>query len=158
MCTAVSAARSSAGIPLEGATVTISRPDIPSEYWVERTVGSGTAIFSDLVTTAAGDYDVVVTSANSVPYQGILHFENVSAGYLGLDDSVYSYSDELRAIVGDLDLVGSGSLAVKVESGGGDAEVMILTETGPGIFEGALPTARSEERRVGKECRSRWSP
>src|SRR3712207_9365811 len=25
-------------------------------------------------------------------------------------------------------------------------------------FEGGRPTQRSEERRVGKECRSRWSP
>ena len=36
--------------------------------------------------------------------------------------------------------------------------------TGPGIPTGTLiqsvdsPTQRSEERRVGKECRSRWSP
>ena len=29
--------------------------------------------------------------------------------------------------------------------------------TFPGVF-GAIATARSEERRVGKECRSRWSP
>ena len=28
-----------------------------------------------------------------------------------------------------------------------------LTDSGTGIFKG-----RSEERRVGKECRSRWSP
>src|SRR2546430_15112861 len=26
------------------------------------------------------------------------------------------------------------------------------------IFRGAYPIERSEERRVGKECRSRWSP
>ena len=26
------------------------------------------------------------------------------------------------------------------------------------IFLNLLPTTRSEERRVGKECRSRWSP
>ena len=26
------------------------------------------------------------------------------------------------------------------------------------VVEGTLPLCRSEERRVGKECRSRWSP
>ena len=26
------------------------------------------------------------------------------------------------------------------------------------VAEGLTPEARSEERRVGKECRSRWSP
>src|SRR5260221_887514 len=29
---------------------------------------------------------------------------------------------------------------------------------GPGIFDMKANVARSEERRVGKECRSRWSP
>ena len=28
----------------------------------------------------------------------------------------------------------------------------------PAIFEGPAAGTRSEERRVGKECRSRWSP
>ena len=27
-----------------------------------------------------------------------------------------------------------------------------------GVFSHKLPETRSEERRVGKECRSRWSP
>ena len=40
-----------------------------------------------------------------------------------------------------------------------DATIHVLTHTlhyGNGVFEGIR--ARSEERRVGKECRSRWSP
>ena len=28
----------------------------------------------------------------------------------------------------------------------------------PGVYKEFLETGRSEERRVGKECRSRWSP
>jgi len=36
-----------------------------------------------------------------------------------------------------------------------DARVLILTGAGAGAERLA---ARSEERRVGKECRSRWSP
>src|SRR3712207_1374571 len=35
----------------------------------------------------------------------------------------------------------------------------LLTRSGGALFEHELqPTLRSEERRVGKECRSRWSP
>ena len=29
---------------------------------------------------------------------------------------------------------------------------------GSGLFESMIDCSRSEERRVGKECRSRWSP
>src|SRR4051812_17147417 len=41
-----------------------------------------------------------------------------------------------------------------------DAEPRIEIWTQPAQPEGkaALPTLRSEERRVGKECRSRWAP
>ena len=34
----------------------------------------------------------------------------------------------------------------------------IAAGTLPGVLVGALVRSRSEERRVGKECRSRWSP
>ena len=38
----------------------------------------------------------------------------------------------------------------------GDLQIRSLSDIG---FEGEIPeTERSEERRVGKECRSRWSP
>src|SRR5687767_16039444 len=37
----------------------------------------------------------------------------------------------------------------------GPARVAAIRET---IEETAVPIGRSEERRVGKECRSRWSP
>ena len=32
------------------------------------------------------------------------------------------------------------------------------TDTGPILLQRSAPVGRSEERRVGKECRSRWSP
>ena len=37
---------------------------------------------------------------------------------------------------------------------------ILIKESNKGIEVGDVnnPTARSEERRVGKECRSRWSP
>src|SRR2546427_10450513 len=34
----------------------------------------------------------------------------------------------------------------------------VLLDKAPLDFEGPWATTRSEERRVGKECRSRWSP
>ena len=34
----------------------------------------------------------------------------------------------------------------------------ITVAIGPGSFTGVRIRSRSEERRVGKECRSRWSP
>src|ERR1039457_3235182 len=39
----------------------------------------------------------------------------------------------------------------------GLASTMKLTPASPGVPEGPV-VMRSEERRVGKECRSRWSP
>ena len=38
-----------------------------------------------------------------------------------------------------------------------DDRVFILGED-VGLYGGAFKVTRSEERRVGKECRSRWSP
>ena len=41
-----------------------------------------------------------------------------------------------------------------------DGQYMHIATTRPEtiLADGALATTRSEERRVGKECRSRWSP
>ena len=33
-----------------------------------------------------------------------------------------------------------------------------VSESGAGVLNAAIGVDRSEERRVGKECRSRWSP
>src|SRR2546426_7486355 len=38
------------------------------------------------------------------------------------------------------------------------APVHVLTRDDPGTLAHRLARVRSEERRVGKECRSRWSP
>ena len=53
--------------------------------------------------------------------------------------------------------LGSGKTVVIVQflKGGKSGEVPLLEQLGAKIYRG---TARSEERRVGKECRSRWSP
>ena len=42
--------------------------------------------------------------------------------------------------------------------GVGDAYVLMSADGNEAGFTSALKVHRSEERRVGKECRSRWSP
>ena len=44
---------------------------------------------------------------------------------------------------------------IKVEAAGIN---FIDTYQRSGLYQIPLPATRSEERRVGKECRSRWSP
>ena len=39
-----------------------------------------------------------------------------------------------------------------------DGNLEIIEDVTSGTLEGTVPAGRSEERRVGKECRSRWSP
>jgi peptidase C25-like protein len=60
------------GLPLEGAVVTISRSELPDDYRVETTDASGEAIFSDLILSETGAYDLVVTAPNTIPFQGTI--------------------------------------------------------------------------------------
>ena len=45
-----------------------------------------------------------------------------------------------------------------IRKGENTGEILINLVTSDDIEENVLEFARSEERRVGKECRSRWSP
>ena len=64
----------------------------------------------------------------------------------------------------DFVVVGSGiagmSFALKVAHKGSVALLCKteLTEANTMLAQGGISLTRSEERRVGKECRSRWSP
>ena len=66
----------------------------------------------------------------------------------------FTYPGEERPTLGDLSLeIARGSfVAVLGHNGSGKST---LAKHFNAIL---LPTGRSEERRVGKECRSRWSP
>ena len=60
------------------------------------------------------------------------------------------WGDEVtpRQFTEELDALGAvPEIVVRINSGGGDV-----------FAANAIYTRRSEERRVGKECRSRWSP
>ena len=49
--------------------------------------------------------------------------------------------------------VGTGEL-----NKAGDSLAVFLDKYDPDKYQNPCNTVRSEERRVGKECRSRWSP
>ena len=53
---------------------------------------------------------------------------------------------------------GSGKTAALYELLKNDSKSRILLVPDQFVFESERRVARSEERRVGKECRSRWSP
>src|SRR2546426_6402034 len=60
--------------------------------------------------------------------------------------------DDLNRAVGDLDDVIDDTIRTALERG------YTLQQLRKRLRERLLITPRSEERRVGKECRSRWSP
>src|SRR2546425_12068855 len=51
-----------------------------------------------------------------------------------------------------------GSLARGDVGGQSDLDLIFIVDTGEPFIERCGRFYRSEERRVGKECRSRWSP
>src|SRR5260370_42139815 len=67
---------------------------------------------------------------------------------------------------GQMTLINQAVIAQCVGRDGGASTDQFLTDPRDCHFDpkalqctgGTLPPARSEERRVGKECRSRWSP
>ena len=68
--------------------------------------------------------------------------------------------DMLRNIFGYPDFRGEQEAIVEHLANGGDSLVLMPTGGGKSLCYQipALLRDRSEERRVGKECRSRWSP
>ena len=60
-----------------------------------------------------------------------------------------------------LAMAGAALAQKKYDSGASDTEIKIgntYAYSGPASAYGVIGKTRSEERRVGKECRSRWSP
>src|SRR3712207_8133024 len=60
--------------------------------------------------------------------------------------------DRIRGIEAQFDWAHEGLVPAPVDAGA----VLFLISRAQGTLDG--PDLRSEERRVGKECRSRWSP
>lgn len=129
------------GVPLSGARAAISNAQT-GELWSELADANGTVTFEDLVLTEYGDYDVVVTSRNGLPYEGTITAGPASVGSIRLDRGEYSCAGTIGIQVIDADLTGAGTQEVTVTTGGGDSETVTLTETDPngGIFGGTIPT------------------
>src|SRR3712207_3844673 len=88
-------------------------------------------------------YDSLLVAAGaSQSYFGNDHFAEFAPGMKSIDDAL-----ELRGRI-----FGSFELAELCEDPKEAEEWLTF------VVVGAGPTGRSEERRVGKECRSRWSP
>jgi hypothetical protein len=128
--------------PLGDATVTISKADETGDYWVARTDGEGNAVFPDLVTGALGEYDVVVTAPNHVPFQGAFESLPGPAGGIAFESRVYSCSSEVRIKVADEHLLAVEGLEVVAYTSGGDEEVVALRDSGRGrgLLVGAMRT------------------
>ena len=59
---------------------------------------------------------------------------------LSLDRKSYRVFDSIQVTVMDTDITGSGTIQATVESSSGDAEVVELRETRPGVFVGTIGT------------------
>jgi len=126
------------GQTVDKATLTITKDDAPDDYWVATTDESGQVVFDDLQTTTQGEYEVVITAPDAIPYIGTFVSEPSSTGGVVFDQEVYACSSVIGIKVADEDL--SESVQVVVSTPGGDEEWVTLVETGgdTGIFEGSL--------------------
>ncbi|MHC4296113.1 MAG: C25 family cysteine peptidase [Planctomycetota bacterium] len=79
---------------LAGARVTISRAVAPDDYWTDLTDESGDVTFVRFATTQRGDYNIVVTAPNCVPYEETIAAESVSAGALTIERQVSAAEDD----------------------------------------------------------------
>ena len=140
------------------------------KYFIEQqgislivTVDNGVAGNQAIAMAQAMGVDVIVTDHHSMPEvlpdaYAIIHPEHPDADYpfhylAGCGVAFKLACALLEEVPVDLlDLVAIGTIADMVSL---TDENRILVKYGLGVLQ---HTQRSEERRVGKECRSRWSP
>ena len=60
------------GNSLQNARVTLSRAAAPDDYWTGMTNASGNITLTGVSTSQLGNYDIVVTAHNSLPYEEII--------------------------------------------------------------------------------------
>ena len=96
------------------------------------------------------------------------NFESKKIEYMSLMKSDNSTQEELENSFSDMFDALQGDLAEKISNQAkdemNDAQILsnrgqnVLTSKERKFFNEVIVSGRSEERRVGKECRSRWSP
>ncbi|MHC4229338.1 MAG: C25 family cysteine peptidase [Planctomycetota bacterium] len=79
--------------PLAKARVTVSRAMAPDDYWTGLTNTSGQVTFAGVTTSQWGDYNVVVTIHNHIPYEGIIA-SAASGGQMMSAESQVSTSED----------------------------------------------------------------
>jgi subtilisin family serine protease len=79
-------------------------------------------------------------------YKAMLAVAEFYAGFISLNDQVYSCSDTIRVLMSDLNLAGTGTHPITISASGGDFETMLLQEhsSGGGAFIGTIDTEFGE--------------
>ena len=71
-------------------------------------------------------------------------------------------SSAFRSVIDNFKIAASKTdkreTTIQAEANNGSAFLLCLQDQGAKTLNDVTTTMRSEERRVGKECRSRWSP
>jgi len=102
--------------PPANARVTISRALATEDYWTGLTNTSGEVTFAGVTTSQWGDYNIVVTMHNHIPYEGIIA-STAGGGQVILAESQisksaddgYAYSDDSQNLNTDYLRVGKSS-------------------------------------------------
>lgn len=130
--------------PLEKATVTVSKGDSPSDYWVGKTDEEGNVTFFGLVASTLGEYEVVVTATDTMTYEGAFQCEAGPAAIL-LDREIYGCPSEVQIKVAHSAFVDQDVLEQEITAAGGDREWIRLEATPPGsgMFVGAISAGSS---------------
>jgi len=142
------------GGSIEG-DIAIDLVDKSHVYFYGDVEASSTITLTDMNDGGSGSDDARVWFATGDEFYGTLDLPNGVAFGAG----IHFY----RPFNGTIDLHDqdvNGDLAIDVGGAGTISNGGVVTTHGGGTIEGLviLGSTRSEERRVGKECRSRWSP
>lgn len=128
----------SEGAPVAGALVCISHASA-DDYWVGATNASGEVTFLDVSLSSMGDYSIVVTEQNAVPYQGSFTVQPVFV--------VNSLADVV-AVDGALTLreaiEAAGTNTAVGDAPAGSAHVPDLIVFDPSLFGGTIFLSGSE--------------
>ena len=129
------------------------------QRWTFQTMADGEAI-----QIYAADPNVLLTRRNVIAYSGAAQADKTDYAddmmkevvTEAIADGVAPTPDAGTRVWADLSIAADLGLAPELTDA--FAYDRVLTSSGGGVLGGIVKASRSEERRVGKECRSRWSP
>ncbi len=138
--------------PVTDAKVTLKKsgtPELPDsesapmslgspEHWVAYTDTDGHADFSELLLSSIGEYEIIASAANHLPAIATMESNSGPSGGILMDKPGYRCNEEVKINVADIDMGGSPTITVSLESGAGDVEEVELVNLGQGYFEGSI--------------------